>query len=337
MSFGGVGPGLSILTGVAQGVAESDKRKREMEEEAIRRRLQETQIKQSEANTAIMFDRENRYREENERAAQEKIQEREEQAAQAVRDAEAKRAATTQMVAIIMADNPGMGEEEAWTRAATHVEKTFNYSTPRPEPTATPRVPSAADRRFETDEAWKASVQRIQGNPEALDALSRARTMPDASRVAEELGLPSGPAMEVWGQVQRTVEKFQTIEDMPPAMRRTLTDEARNKAEMFINLAVEEGADDVAEVALKHLQDAIEFGMDQQMQGTGFSDYELLMYEEIEKYIEQRARLVTSKPARGQATKDWVSNAVGWVTRGRVGNRPVDPELEAILTPTERR
>jgi hypothetical protein len=161
--------------------------------------------------------------------------------------------------------------------------------------------------------------------------------MPDASRVAEELGLPSGPAMEVWGQVQRTVQKFQTIEDMPPAMRRTLTDEARNKAEMFINLAVEEGADDVAEVALKHLQDAIEFGMDQQMQGTGFSDYELLMYEEIEKYIEQRARLVTSKPARGQATKDWVSNAVGWVTRGRVGNRPVDPELEAILTPTERR
>ena len=337
MSFGGVGPGLSILTGVAQGVAESDKRRWEMEEEAIRRRLQETQIKQSEANTAIMFERENRYREENERMAQEKIQEREEQAAQAVRDAEAKRQATTQMVAIIMADNPGMSEEEAFTRAATHVEDTFSYSTPRPEPTATSRVPSAADRRLEIDAAWDASVQRIQGNPEALDALSRARTMPDASRVAEQLGLPSGPAMEVWDQVQKTVQNFQTIEDMPPAMRRTLTDEVRNKGEQFINLAVEQGADDVSEVALKLLQDAIEFGMDQQMQGTGFSDYELIMYEQIKQYIENRAHFVTTKPASGQATKNWIDNTLGWVTGGRMGNKRLDPELEALLSSTERR
>jgi hypothetical protein len=60
--FGGAGPGLAILSGIAKGVVEDDKRRREMEQEAIRKALMARQIQKMDEDMELAKIREERFR-----------------------------------------------------------------------------------------------------------------------------------------------------------------------------------------------------------------------------------------------------------------------------------
>jgi hypothetical protein len=204
---------MSILIGVARGVAEDDKRRREMEQEAINKRLKEQQIQQMQESTELNRQREQRYRD-TEIARQEEL-------ATVRRDAEMARAAeqeqmnnltglvAEQIFQEMEREGTPITMEEASRLALLHTEKVWEFETPEPE-----KIMSVRDQAFLADRNIEAEMaddmDRIIRNRELLNSVSGAQNIVEAQTLTEDYNMQNGTdfspeaARGVWQDINQS-------------------------------------------------------------------------------------------------------------------------------------
>jgi hypothetical protein len=234
--FGGSSPGMSILIGVAQGVSNADKRKREMEQEAINARLKEQQITQMEENTRLNKEREQRLKE-TEIA-------RQEQAATVRDEAEAQRAQQLEQkemfTGLLAKQYMGEGADEltAYERAMMDIEG-IDWDVADPDEEVSIRDQAFMDDRA-TAEALEADMERLWANKELRDQMMNGRTSMDAYGAVESFNEANGTdyspeaARAVWEEVKKSALDpeldWGNFASLPVGAQRWATDEASVRA-----------------------------------------------------------------------------------------------------------
>ncbi len=234
MSFGGGSPGMSILVGVAKAVSEDDKRRREIEQEAINKRLKEQQITQMQESSELNRQREQRYRD-TEIARQEEV-------GQVRADAEVRRAQEdehkqllTGLVAEQIQREEDVDAQTALQMATLHMEGAFQYETPEPEEEA-----SWGERQFwyeqNIEQDMAADMERIFGNTVLSNQLLGAQNVAEVHSLTEEYNAQNGTdfspeaARGLWQEVNASAldpeSEYGKWEDMPSHLQSRVSDEA---------------------------------------------------------------------------------------------------------------
>jgi len=212
MSFGGGSPGMSILLGVARGVAEDDKRRRQMEQEAINKRLKEQQITNMEETTQLNKERETRYRD-TEIARQENLE-------LARRDAEVKRLQdeeSRQMLTGLMAKQHEADGEDPLTA----MELATLDMAKMPYPTDPDEELSVRDAAFMEDRATaedlELDMKLVWGNTELSHKISEeAQNVLEARDITNEYNAINGT--EFSPEAGEAVWKEINISALDPAL-----------------------------------------------------------------------------------------------------------------------
>ena len=206
MSFGGGSPGLSILIGVARGVAEDDKRRREIEQDAINARLKEQQITQMEEASTLNKEREQRYRD-TEIARQEESAQVRAQAEATRAQEEEHRQVLTGLIAKQYMTEEGMDELTANERATLDMSGIQHGTDPEKEV-------SIRDQAFLEDrmtaEEMELDMNRVFANRELSRKIMSARNIVEVEQMTEEWNAQNETdyspeaARAVWQDVNRT-------------------------------------------------------------------------------------------------------------------------------------
>lgn len=189
MSFGGGSPGMSILMGVARAVESDDRRRREIEQEAINRRLKEAQIRQADENLELQREREQRYRDQ-EIARQEEVERARTQAEVERAKEEEHRQVLKGLMAEQFQRELGMTPEDADIRAELEISG-LTYRTKEPE-----EVASFAERKWRHEQNVEADLEldmsRIIQNDSLRLAVTRASNPVEAQAVIDDYNAQHG-------------------------------------------------------------------------------------------------------------------------------------------------
>lgn len=233
MSFGGASPGMSILIGVARGVAEDDKRRREMEQEAINKRLKEQQITQMEETSALAKEREQRMRD-TEIARQEALEETRQVATAQREQEEAERNQFADLLAGQYMAEDGVDEMTARTRALMDLEDIdWNVTDPDQEVSIRDQA-FLEDRNIEAE--MEADMERVFANKQLWDQLKGAGNLMDAQRAVETFNAANGTDFSpeagraVWQEVNKSAlepgMEWGDFGSLPVGAQRRVSDDA---------------------------------------------------------------------------------------------------------------
>lgn len=310
MAFGGGSPGLAILAGVAQGLNDVDKRKREKQQEAILARLREQQIRESEQNVKLQQEREGRYRAQFEAEQQALEEARVLQAEQRQEQANLLRQKTQQMAEEIARQRPDWTPEQVHTAAWNHVNEVYEYEPPE---VVEPEKPNAAMLNRQDRVNAEQRYREIVSDPTDLEALTSANSLQEAYEYGTERGLDPIVVEEVWrdlsgvrtgSQLKQKTDRGEEfgIDDLPENLQEEASNQAMAMAQSFQQEAAAAGGEDdeTASIALdlfnKHMRQVREA----QEHGFNVTDIEMAMANEIKRILLGEIRAEKRKDRKGK-------------------------------------
>lgn len=231
--FGGAGPGISILVGVARGIADDEKRRREIEQEAINRRLKEAQITQMAENVRLQEEREARYQAQEANRVAEVEYARNEAEAENLRNEEQMQLAIGSMTQQIMAENPDMDPDLAGYVAYNAVHKLVPYRSPE-------EAEAGATAKWQYDvfkeEASEQEKDRIIQDPEFWGFIKSAPDIGSVFEEAYEKGYDRNAASELWADLNRGKEdEPEEWEEITATVRADIDRDATVSAQSVLN------------------------------------------------------------------------------------------------------
>jgi hypothetical protein len=306
MSFGGAGPGIAILTGVAKGIREADRERRRREQEAIINRLREEQIRASKANSALQVDREMRMRDQNEADALQKKLEREAEAAAAQAQAARRHDAITVRTQELADQYPEYTPEEIFARASGEVDNLLNVlPAPRPEPVE-PDPEIVAGRQLRNDrlrdeDRLDADVATIMGNNKNIGILARHRTLDEALEWGNDAGLDPLAVEDVWERLQNddkdgsrsNLNVGDSFELTDRKLQRQVREEAEAQARDYLSKAGYTGDDETGMASTSALQrfneDMVQLRQ-AQSEGMAVSDWHMALFSQVKDMLIRQVR-----------------------------------------------
>lgn len=203
MSFGGAGPGMAILMGVAQGVARADKRKREMEQEAIRKALWARQIEESQERMELSRQQEERYRENAAAEAKLRIQQEENKRIERQQELAHRREMLDNVQGEILRETPDQDPAIAYQQAEMVLDKAVPWSqfqAEDPEDQLPPGGIAGArwQHQLEQERILQAGLDRLYDSPAAMTLVGEAKTLTDAILAGQSFQIPEVAVREYW-------------------------------------------------------------------------------------------------------------------------------------------
>lgn len=225
--FGG-SPGLSILSGVAQGVTAERQRRKEAQQQAIIDRLRQAQVQATDQSVALAAAREQRS------TADARIE-----AESAARELADREAAIDEVMAEVLGENPDMTRADARRRARARLDSDYlRHADDRrdadQDTATTERIRAQTATEPVRREQIRASADASRASAESARVLAETRRTDRGKPQADELTLIRAEAeADAEGAVETALERVSPANRGNPAIRRLAIDTALRKAREF--------------------------------------------------------------------------------------------------------